>query len=324
MSDKKTALKPVKKATASKSKAVALAPAPNPEGSLSRYLTDIRKFPMLEAQEEFELAKDYAKSGDTKSAHKLVTSHLRLVAKIAMGYRGYGLPIGEVISEGNVGLMRAVQKFDPDRGFRLATYAMWWIRASIQEYVLRSWSLVKIGTTAAQKKLFFNLRRLKGEINAIDGGSLNPDQVSDIAERLGVREDEVTSMEGRMSGDQSLNAPLRGGDMGDEGGGEWQDWLEDETPNPEAQALAKDENSARHTILMDAMATLNEREREILMARRLTDPPDTLEVLSHRHDVSRERIRQIEARAFEKLKAAMSSALPHAGGVTIEGETANH
>ncbi len=326
MSDKKTALKPAKKApkAASKSKAVALAPAPNPEGSLSRYLTDIRKFPMLEAQEEFELAKDYVKSGDTKSAHKLVTSHLRLVAKIAMGYRGYGLPIGEVISEGNVGLMRAVQKFDPDRGFRLATYAMWWIRASIQEYVLRSWSLVKIGTTAAQKKLFFNLRRLKGEINAIDGGSLNPEQVSDIAERLGVREDEVSSMEGRMSGDQSLNAPLRGGDMGDEGGGEWQDWLEDENPNPEAQVVAEDETNSRRAILMDAMATLNEREREILMARRLTDPPDTLEVLSHRHDVSRERIRQIEARAFEKLKDAMSSAVASRDGVTIEGESAQH
>jgi RNA polymerase sigma-32 factor len=320
MSDKKTAIKPAKKASASK--AVALAPAPNPEGSLSRYLTDIRKFPMLEAQEEFELAKDYAKSGDTKSAHKLVTSHLRLVAKIAMGYRGYGLPIGEVISEGNVGLMRAVQKFDPDRGFRLATYAMWWIRASIQEYVLRSWSLVKIGTTAAQKKLFFNLRRLKGEINAIDGGALNPDQVSDIAERLGVREDEVSSMEGRLSGDQSLNAPLRGGDMGDEGGGEWQDWLEDESPTPEEQVVQEDETNSRRAILIQAMSGLNEREREILMARRLTDPPETLEVLSQRHDVSRERIRQIEARAFEKLKAAMSSAVAAEDGVTIEGETA--
>ena len=320
MSDKKTAIKPAKKAFASK--AGALAPAPNPEGSLSRYLTDIRKFPMLEAQEEFELAKDYAKSGDTKSAHKLVTSHLRLVAKIAMGYRGYGLPIGEVISEGNVGLMRAVQKFDPDRGFRLATYAMWWIRASIQEYVLRSWSLVKIGTTAAQKKLFFNLRRLKGEINAIDGGALNPDQVSDIAERLGVREDEVSSMEGRLSGDQSLNAPLRGGDMGDEGGGEWQDWLEDESPTPEAQVVQEDETNSRRAILMQAMSGLNEREREILMARRLTDPPETLEVLSQRHDVSRERIRQIEARAFEKLKAAMSSAVAAEDGITIEGDTA--
>jgi RNA polymerase sigma-32 factor len=232
------------------------------------------------------------------------------------------LPIGEVISEGNVGLMRAVQKFDPDRGFRLATYAMWWIRASIQEYVLRSWSLVKIGTTAAQKKLFFNLRRLKGEINAIDGGALNPDQVSDIAERLGVREDEVSSMESRLSGDQSLNAPLRGGDMGDEGGGEWQDWLEDESPTPEAQVVQEDETNSRRAILMQAMSGLNEREREILMARRLTDPPETLEVLSQRHVVSRERIRQIEARAFEKLKAAMSSAVAAEDGVTIEGETA--
>ncbi|MDG1691186.1 MAG: sigma-70 family RNA polymerase sigma factor, partial [Alphaproteobacteria bacterium] len=207
-------------------------------------------------------------------------------------------------------------------GFRLATYAMWWIRASIQEYVLRSWSLVKIGTTAAQKKLFFNLRRLKGEINAIDGGSLNPDQVSDIAERLGVREDEVSSMEGRLSGDQSLNAPLRGGDMGDEGGGEWQDWLEDESPTPEAQVVQDDETNSRRAILMQAMSGLNEREREILMARRLTDPPETLEVLSQRHDVSRERIRQIEARAFEKLKAAMSYAVAAEDGVTIEGETA--
>jgi len=327
MSDKKTALKPVKKAvkSASKSKAVALAPAPNPEGSLSRYLTDIRKFPMLEAQEEFELAKDYAKSGSTKSAHKLVTSHLRLVAKIAMGYRGYGLPIGEVISEGNVGLMRAVQKFDPDRGFRLATYAMWWIRASIQEYVLRSWSLVKIGTTAAQKKLFFNLRRLKGEINAIDGGTLNPSQVSDIAERLGVREDEVMSMEGRLSGDQSLNAPLRGGgDYGEEGGGEWQDWLEDESPDPETQIVEEDETNTRRAVLMQAMATLNPREREILTERRLTDPPETLEVLSHRHEVSRERIRQIEARAFEKLKAAMASAMASENELIIDGESAPH
>jgi RNA polymerase sigma-32 factor len=199
---------------------------------------------------------------------------------------------------------------------------MWWIRASIQEYVLRSWSLVKIGTTAAQKKLFFNLRRLKGEINAIDGGALNPDQVSDIAERLGVREDEVSSMEGRLSGDQSLNAPLRGGDMGDEGGGEWQDWLEDESPTPEEQVVQEDETNSRRAILMQAMSGLNEREREILMARRLTDPPETLEVLSQRHDVSRERIRQIEARAFEKLKAAMSSAVAAEDGVTIEGETA--
>ena len=281
----------------------ALAPAPNPEGSLSRYLNDIKKFPMLEASEEYQLAKDYAESGEKGAAHKLVTSHLRLVAKIAMGYRGYGLPIGEVISEGNIGLMRAVQKFDPDRGFRLATYAMWWIRAQIQEYILRSWSLVKIGTTAAQKKLFFNLRRLKGEINAIDGGTLNPDQVSEIAERLGVADNEVVQMEGRLSGDRSLNAPLKTGEDGESG--EWQDWLEDDAATPEVVVAENDERDARRKVLLAAMQGLNARERDILMARRLDDPPKTLEELSHEYDVSRERIRQIEARAFEKLKKAM-------------------
>ena len=288
-------------------RSTALAPAPNPEGSLSRYLNDIKKFPMLEADEEFTLAKDYAESGDKGAAHKLVTSHLRLVAKIAMGYRGYGLPIGEVISEGNVGLMRAVQKFDPDRGFRLATYAMWWIRAQIQEYILRSWSLVKIGTTAAQKKLFFNLRRLKGEINAIDGGALKPDQVSEIAERLGVDNDEVTMMEGRMTsgGDASLNAPMKAGDDGE--GGEWQDWLEDEAATPELVGAEDSERDARRKVLVAAMAGLNPRERDILMARRLTEPPKTLEALSQEFDVSRERIRQIETRAFEKLKKAMTA-----------------
>ena len=288
-------------------RSTALAPAPNPEGSLSRYLNDIKKFPMLEADEEFTLAKDYAESGDKGEAHKLVTSHLRLVAKIAMGYRGYGLPIGEVISEGNVGLMRAVQKFDPDRGFRLATYAMWWIRAQIQEYILRSWSLVKIGTTAAQKKLFFNLRRLKGEINAIDGGALKPDQVSEIAERLGVDNDEVTMMEGRMTsgGDASLNAPMKAGDDGE--GGEWQDWLEDEAATPELVVAEDSERDARRKVLVAAMAGLNPRERDILMARRLTEPPKTLEALSQEFDVSRERIRQIETRAFEKLKKAMTA-----------------
>jgi len=288
-------------------RSTALAPAPNPEGSLSRYLNDIKKFPMLEADEEFTLAKDYAESGDKGAAHKLVTSHLRLVAKIAMGYRGYGLPIGEVISEGNVGLMRAVQKFDPDRGFRLATYAMWWIRAQIQEYILRSWSLVKIGTTAAQKKLFFNLRRLKGEINAIDGGALKPDQVSEIAERLGVDNDEVTMMEGRMTsgGDASLNAPMKAGDDGE--GGEWQDWLEDEAATPELVVAENSEHDARRKVLVAAMAGLNPRERDILMARRLTEPPKTLEALSQEFDVSRERIRQIETRAFEKLKKAMTA-----------------
>jgi RNA polymerase sigma-32 factor len=298
----------------------ALAPAPNPEGSLSNYLNDIKKFPMLEADEEFTLAKDYAESGDKGAAHKLVTSHLRLVAKIAMGYRGYGLPIGEVISEGNVGLMRAVQKFDPNRGFRLATYAMWWIRAQIQEYILRSWSLVKIGTTAAQKKLFFNLRRLKGEINAIDGGALKPDQVSEIAERLGVETDEVTMMEGRMAGgDASLNAPMKAGDDGADGGGEWQDWLEDDAATPEVMVAEDSERDARRKVLVAAMQGLNARERDILMARRLADPPKTLEELSGEFDVSRERIRQIETRAFEKLKKAMVAGAAE-DGITIDAE----
>ena len=302
------------KDTRAKKPSTALAPAPSPEGSLSRYLNDIKKFPMLEADEEFTLAKDYAESGDKGAAHKLVTSHLRLVAKIAMGYRGYGLPIGEVISEGNVGLMRAVQKFDPDRGFRLATYAMWWIRAQIQEYILRSWSLVKIGTTAAQKKLFFNLRRLKGEINAIDGGSLKPDQISEIAERLGVENDDVTMMEGRMAGgDASLNAPMKAGEEGDSG--EWQDWLEDDAATPEMVVAEDSERDARRKVLVAAMAGLNARERDILMARRLADPPKTLEELSHDYDVSRERIRQIETRAFEKLKKAMMAQASESGTV---------
>ena len=293
----------------------ALAPAPNPEGSLSRYLNDIKKFPMLEAQEEYQLAKDFAETGEKSAAHKLVTSHLRLVAKIAMGYRGYGLPIGEVISEGNVGLMRAVQKFDADRGFRLATYAMWWIRAQIQEYILRSWSLVKIGTTAAQKKLFFNLRRLKGEINAIDGGSLNAEQVSEIADRLGVEDRDVVQMEGRLSGDQSLNAPLKAGEDADT---EWQDWLEDEADTPDVVVAENDERDARRQILIQAMQGLNERERDILMARRLADPPKTLEELSGEYDISRERVRQIEARAFEKLKKAMMSKAQDGGLIEAE------
>ena len=303
-------------------KTTALAPAPNPEGSLSRYLNDIKKFPMLEADEEFTLAKDYAESGDKGAAHKLVTSHLRLVAKIAMGYRGYGLPIGEVISEGNVGLMRAVQKFDPDRGFRLATYAMWWIRAQIQEYILRSWSLVKIGTTAAQKKLFFNLRRLKGEINAIDGGALKPDQVSEIAERLGVENDEVQMMEGRMAGgDASLNAPMKAGEDGGsfDSGGEWQDWLEDDAASPEVVVAEDSEREARRKVLVAAMAGLKPRERDILMARRLAEPPKTLEELSQEFDVSRERIRQIETRAFEKLKKSMVAGAAE-DGITIDAE----
>ena len=301
-----------------KKPSTALAPAPSPEGSLSRYLNDIKKFPMLEADEEFTLAKDFADTGAKGAAQKLVTSHLRLVAKIAMGYRGYGLPIGEVISEGNIGLMRAVQKFDPDRGFRLATYAMWWIRAQIQEYILRSWSLVKIGTTAAQKKLFFNLRRLKGEINAIDGGALNPDQVNDIADRLGVETRDVEMMDGRMAGgDASLNAQMAGGEEGDSGG-EWQDWLEDDAATPDMVVAEDNERDARRKVLVAAMHGLNERERDILMARRLADPPQTLEQLSQQFDVSRERIRQIETRAFEKLKKAMMEKASD-GGLVIEG-----
>ena len=304
--------------TSATSSSTALAPAPSPEGSLTRYLAEIRKFPILEAQEEYELARDYAEKGNVKAAHTLVTSHLRLVAKIAMGYRGYGLPIGEVISEGNVGLMQAVKKFDAERGFRLATYAMWWIRASIQEYILRSWSLVKIGTTAAQKKLFFNLRRLKGEINAIDGGAMTPEQVAEIADRLGVQENEVEMMDGRMStGDQSLNAPMRGRGAEGEDGGEWQDWLEDSADSQEAVLAEEDELDARRQLLMAALATLNEREAAILQARRLQDEPETLEQLSEKFSVSRERIRQIEARAFEKLRSAMTEQAEKSG--LIEG-----
>jgi RNA polymerase sigma-32 factor len=286
-------------------------PAPSPEGGLNRYLQEIRKFPMLEPEEEYMLAKRWAEEQDSEAAHKMVTSHLRLAAKIAMGYRGYGLPIGEIISEGNVGLMQAVKKFDADRGFRLATYAMWWIRASIQEYILRSWSLVKIGTTAAQKKLFFNLRRLKGEINAIDGGELNPDQVTEIADRLGVQESEVMSMDGRLStGDQSLNAPMRA-DGAD--GDQWQDWLTDESDSQETVLIENDELQARRQVLLSAMSHLNPREQEILQARRLQDEPATLEELSQKFDVSRERIRQIEGRAFEKLRKAMTQEAEDSG-----------
>ena len=280
------------------------ASALTPEGSLSRYLAEIRKFPMLEKDEEYMLAKRFAEHEDSDAAQKLITSHLRLVAKIAMGYRGYGLPIGEVISEGNVGLMQAVKKFDPDKGFRLATYAMWWIRASIQEYVLRSWSLVKIGTTAAQKKLFFNLRKLKGQIDAVDDGDLHPEQVEHIATKLGVTNDEVVSMNRRMSGGEaSLNAPM-GKDA--EGGGEWQDWLVDENAvNPEAKLAQEDEYDMRMGLLEQALSTLNEREQHILTERRLKDNPSTLEELSQEYGVSRERVRQIEVRAFEKLQKAM-------------------
>ncbi len=279
--------------------------AMSPEQGLSRYLADIRKFPMLERDEEFMLAKRWVEHEDPEAAHKLVTSHLRLVAKIAMGYRGYGLPIGEVISEGNVGLMQAVKKFDPDRGFRLATYAMWWIRASIQEYILRSWSLVKMGTTAAQKKLFFNLRRLKGEMQALEEGDLRPEHVEQIATKLGVNEDEVISMNRRMSGgDASLNAPLRA-----ESESEWQDWLEDEGAVDQETSLGESEEfSLRMELLQEAMGELNDRERHIIQERRLSDEPKTLEDLAQVYNVSRERIRQIEARAFEKLQDAMREA----------------
>ncbi|HCK84373.1 MAG TPA: RNA polymerase sigma factor RpoH [Hyphomonadaceae bacterium] len=285
----------------------ALTIALSPEQGLQRYLSEIRKFPMLEKQEEFMLAKSWQEHGDTRAAHKLVTSHLRLVAKIAMGYRGYGLPIGEVISEGNVGLMQAVKKFDPDKGFRLATYAMWWIRASIQEYILRSWSLVKMGTTAAQKKLFFNLRRLKGEMAALEEGDLKPDQVKSIAHKLAVTEEEVTSMNRRLSGggDASLNAPVGG--AGGEGESEWMDWLaDDKTVGTQETRLAdSEEYDQRMDLLQAAMAELNDRERHIIRERRLKDEPATLEDLSKEYGVSRERVRQIEVRAFEKLQKAM-------------------
>lgn len=273
----------------------------SPEQGMSRYLSEIRKFPMLAKDEEFMLARRWLEHDDSAAAEKMVTSHLRLVAKIAMGYRGYGLPMAEVISEGNVGLMQSVKKFDPDKGFRLATYAMWWIRASIQEYILRSWSLVKLGTTAAQKKLFFNLRRMKGEIKALDNAQLKPDQVTHIATKLNVPEKDVISMNGRMSGsDASLNAP-----MGAEGNMEWMDWLADEEPNQAEEYAENQEFGARMDLLGTAMADLSEREQHILTERRLTDEPKTLEQLSEVYNVSRERIRQIEVRAFEKLQKAM-------------------
>jgi RNA polymerase sigma-32 factor len=277
----------------------------SPEGGLSRYLSEIRKFPMLAKDEEFMLAKAWQEHEDPEAAHRLVTSHLRLVAKIAMGYRGYGLPIGEVISEGNVGLMQAVKKFDPDKGFRLATYAMWWIRASIQEYILRSWSLVKMGTTAAQKKLFFNLRKAKSEIEALQEGDMRPEQVSQIATKLGVLDEEVISMNRRLAGgDASLNAPLRA-----EGESEWQDWLVDDvTPSQETVVADSQEMSLRMGLLEEAMAELTDRERHILTERRLKDDPTTLEELASEYGVSRERVRQIEVRAFEKLQKAMRQA----------------
>ena len=273
----------------------------SPEQGLSRYLSEIRKFPMLEKNEEFMLARQWRDQEDTEAAERMVTSHLRLVAKIAMGYRGYGLPMAEVISEGNVGLMQAVKKFDPEKGFRLATYAMWWIRAAIQEYILRSWSLVKLGTTAAQKKLFFNLRRLKGEMKALDEGDLRPEQAQLIAEKLNVTEAEVYSMNGRMSGsDASLNVP-----MGQDGDMEWQDWLADDEPGTAETFANRQELDTRMDLLTRAMEDLSERERHILTERRLIDEPKTLEELSDQYGVSRERIRQIEVRAFEKLQKTM-------------------
>ncbi len=279
-------------------------PVLSPEGGLSRYLQEIRRFPMLEPQEEYMLAKRYLEHDDSAAAHKLVTSHLRLVAKIAMGYRGYGLPIGEVISEGNVGLMQAVKKFDPERGFRLATYAMWWIRASIQEYILRSWSLVKMGTTSAQKRLFFNLRKVKGQIAAVDDGDLHPDQISEIAARLDVSEEEVVSMNRRLQGDMSLNAPVKSSADGAEGG-QWIDWLADEAPSQEVLVGRQQETDQRRALLHEALDILDERERAIFTARRLADSPDTLEVLAQAYGISRERVRQIEVRAFEKIQKAV-------------------
>jgi RNA polymerase sigma-32 factor len=282
--------------------ASAALPVLSGENGLSRYLREIRRFPMLEPQEEYMLAKRWREHEDPEAAHKLVTSHLRLVAKIAMGYRGYGLPIGEVISEGNVGLMQAVKRFEPERGFRLATYAMWWIRASIQEYILRSWSLVKMGTTASQKKLFFNLRKAKSQISALDEGDMRPEQVDTIAHRLGVSKQDVIDMNRRMSGDASLNAPLR-----EEGEGEWQDWLVDEGVSQENLLVDREEADNRHDALHQALGVLNDRERRIFEARRLTDDPITLEQLSDEFDISRERVRQIEVRAFEKVQAAVKA-----------------
>jgi RNA polymerase sigma-32 factor len=273
------------------------------ESGLSRYLEEIRRFPMLEPQEEYMLAKSWREHGDRDAAHRLVTSHLRLVAKIAMGYRGYGLPISEVISEGNVGLMQAVKRFEPEKGFRLATYAMWWIKASIQEYILRSWSLVKMGTTANQKKLFFNLRKAKSKISALEEGDMRPDQVALIAKRLGVPEQDVIEMNRRLGGDASLNAPIR--DDGD--AGEWQDWLVDDSVSQESRMVAEEQASNRHLALRDAMSVLNERERRIFEARRLAEDPVTLEDLAVEFGVSRERVRQIEVRAFEKVQKAVKN-----------------
>jgi RNA polymerase sigma-32 factor len=285
-------------------KSVATIPAMGGEAGLNRYLAEIKKFPILAPEEEFMLAKRWTEHQDTDAAAKLVNSHLRLVAKIAMGYRGYGLPVSELISEGNIGLMQGVKKFEPERGFRLATYAMWWIRASIQEFILRSWSLVKMGTTAAQKKLFFNLRRMKNQIEAFEDGDLKPEDVTKIATDLGVTEEDVVSMNRRMAmgGDTSLNVPLR-----EDGEGTWQDWLVDSEPLQDERVAEAQESRVRHELLVEAMQSLNEREKHILTERRLTDEPKTLEELSQVYDVSRERIRQIEVRAFEKLQKALMS-----------------
>ncbi len=282
----------------------ALIPSLTNDVTLSKYMEQIKQFPMLESEEEFRLARDLNKNGDIQSAHKLVTSHLRLVAKIAMGYRGYGLPISDLISEGNIGLMHAVKKFDPERGFRLATYAMWWIKASIQEYILRSWSLVKIGTTAAQKKLFFNLRRIKGKIGAIDNNELNDDQINKIVDELNVPKNEVISMNQRLSGnDKSLNSPINNNNS--EQSGEWQDWIEDTNTDQETKFADNQEFNVRHNLLLQEMKSLNDREIRIIEARRLSDPPLTLEELAKEFNVSRERIRQIEVRAFEKLSLSI-------------------
>ncbi len=292
----------------------------SPEGGLSRYLSEIRNFPMLEPEQEYMLAKRWKEHEDADAAHKLVTSHLRLVAKIAMGYRGYGLPINEIVSEGNVGLMQAVKRFEPDKGFRLATYAMWWIKASIQEYILRSWSLVKIGTTAAQKKLFFNLRKAKNSIKAIEDGDLRPENVKQIATKLGVTEEEVVMMNRRLAApDHSLNAPLRA-----DSEGEWQDWLVDDSPNQEAILAEQEEKSDRSELLAEGMKALNERERHILTARRLKEEPATLEDLSKEFDISRERVRQIEVRAFDKLQRAIREAAKakRTGGGPAQAEKA--
>jgi len=294
--------------------AITSLPAISPEGNLQRYLDEIRKFPILAADEEYMLARRWREHTDHEAAHKLVTSHLRLVAKIARGYRGYGLPLAELISEGNIGMMQAVKRFDPERGFRLATYAMWWIRASIQEYILHSWSLVKMGTTAAQKKLFFNLRRMKGQLQAFHDGDLSPEHVQHISTELGVPEQDVVNMNRRLAGggDNSLNAPVRV-----DGDGEWQDWLEDDAESQEDALAESQELDVRRDMLRQAMTHLKKREQEILFQRRLAEPPKTLEELSQLYGVSRERVRQIEARAFEKLQKAMQTMARDSGALPL-------